>query len=424
MNRVRPLNKPFHDKVDVFLPGQGDSLTEAPAYQWVPADDVDVSAYRSTNDPSQILVRLRVEGHRGPLPGPEASVDLPGASRHNDIDGFSLHLPGLIVTSKGTAIAVCQKRHHSTSDCGNKIDILLSRSEDDARTWSPQTVIFEEEGVATILGSIFEDRETTTVFVTFWKMPADIEDDLGYFGMYAKEVGGFWMLKSNDEGKTWSEPFHVLPEPNSEGWVGWPNNCVHGIQLVSGTHAGRLVMPAFLFKDGEPGQAPGVRGGLLYSDDHAGTWKAGAVLRDGSDEVSLVETGGQGEIYLSHRMNTKFTGKRHFARSVDGGRTFYEIGQHVDLPDPRLHAGLIRYGDTVLFSSPQGEARQMTIALSRDESASWHSFRPIDGNLSRYSDLAATNDGTILCIYTNGVQRDRDKISVARFNIEWLNEQN
>lgn len=416
------MNKPFLEKVDVFLPGKDDTLTQTPAYQWEPANDVDTSAYRSTSDPMKILVRLRVEGHRGPLPGLEAAVGLPGASRHNDIDGFSLHLPGLIVTKQGTAIAVCQRRHHSTSDCGNKIDILLSRSEDDGQTWSRQSVLFEEEGIATILGSIFEDHATSTLFVTFWKMPADVEDDLGYFRTYAKEVGGFWMLNSTDEGRTWSDPFHVQPDPSEEGWVGWPNNCVHGIQLLSGSHPGRLVIPAFLFKEGEPGQVPGVRGGLLHSDDHASTWKAGAVLKDGSDEVNLVEIGDQGGIYINHRMNTKFTGKRHFARSVDGGQTICEVGQHVDLPDPRLHAGLIRRGDTLLFSSPQGGARRMTVASSSNEGASWKMGPSIDENLSRYSDLAVTVDGTILCLYTNGVKRDRDKISVARFNLEWLGE--
>tara|TARA_Y100000588_G_scaffold369251_1_gene438058 strand:+ start:5029 stop:5442 length:414 start_codon:yes stop_codon:yes gene_type:complete len=128
--------------VDVFLPGQGDKLTQAPSYRWDLENDIDVSAYRSTTDPNQILVRLRVEGHRGPFPGLKATVDLPGTNRHNDIEGFSLHLPGLIVTKQGTAIAVCQKRHHSTADCSNKIDILLSRSEDDGRTWSSQTTVF------------------------------------------------------------------------------------------------------------------------------------------------------------------------------------------------------------------------------------------------------------------------------------------
>ena len=268
----------------------------------------------------------------------------------------------------------------------------------------PKRPFFEEDDVATILGSIFEDRITSTLFVTFWKMPADVQDDLGYFGTYAKNVGGFWMLKSTDEGRTWSEPYLIQPESNAEGWVAWPNNCIHGIQLATDPHRGRLVIPAFHYKEGETAQVPGVRGGLLYSDDSGSTWRAGAVLRDGSDEVSLVETNDKGEIYVTHRMNTNFTGHRHFARSVDGGLTFNETGAHTDLPDPRLHAGLIRCGET----------RRMTIASRGDSGHSWEIGPSIDENLSRYSDLAATPGGTVLCVYTNGTRRDRDKVSVAR----------
>ena len=46
-----------------------------------------------------------------------------------------------------------------------------------------------------------------------------------------------------------------------------------------------------------------------------------------------------------------------------------------------------------------------------------------EGRKARYSDLAVTPDGTILCLYTNGTVRDNEKISVARFNLAWLDEQ-
>ena len=62
----------------------------------------------------------------------------------------------------------------------------------------------------------------------------------------------------------------------------------------------------------------------------------------------------------------------------------------------------------------------MTIRMSRDEGKSWDMSWRVERGLSRYSDLAVTADGTILCLYTNGVVRDREKISVARFNLEWL----
>jgi sialidase-1 len=258
-------------------------------------------------------------------------------------------------------------------------------------------------------------------------MPADILDDLGYFSEYAKGGGGFYLLKSTDEGRSWSDPFYVSPKPNTDGWVGWPNNCVHGIQLAFGPRKGRLVIPAFLYKEGEPGQVPGVRGGLLCSDDHGQSWKAGAVLPEGSDEVSLVETA-EGGIYVSYRKNTLATGKRHSARSTDYGETFCEHGQHEEVPDANLHAGLIRHRggerrseDLLLFSSPS-PMKDMTIRMSRDEGGSWDMSRRVEQGLSRYSDLAVTADGIVLCLYTNGVVRDREKISVARFNLEWLME--
>ena len=420
------MSEAFFEKIDVFLPGQGEELTQAPTHHWERAERASTQIYYSTREPKSVLIHLTglTREERKALADMPIEVDL-SALKYHDFDGFGVHLPGLIVTTQGTAIAVCQKRHGSMGDGGNQVDILMSRSEDDGATWQRQEVIFEEEGAYTYLGPIFEDCTTGAVFVAFWKMPADILDDLGYFSEYAKGGGGFYLLKSTDQGRSWSEPLYVSPKPNADGWVGWPNNCVHGIQLTFGSRKGRLVIPAFLYKEGESGQVPGVRGGLLYSDDGGQNWKAGAVLPEGSDEVSLVENTAGG-IYVSYRKNTLATGKRHFARSVDSGETFSEHGQHEEVPDANLHAGLIRYcggeevgEDILLFSNPS-PAKDMTIRMSRDEGRNWDFSRRVEQGLSRYSDLAMTPDGTILCLYTNGVVRDREKISVARFNLEWL----
>ena len=420
------MSEAFFEKIDVFLPGQGEELAQAPVYHWERAEPANAQIYYSTREPKSVLIHLTglTREEREALADMPIEVDL-SALKYHDFDGFGVHLPGLIVTTQGTAIAVCQKRHGSMGDGGNQVDILMSRSEDGGSTWQRQEVIFEEAGAYTYLGPIFEDCTTGAVFVAFWKMPADILDDLGYFSEYAKGGGGFYLLKSTDQGRSWSAPLYVSPKPNAEGWGGWPNNCVHGIQLVFGPRKGRLVIPAFLYKVGEPGQVPGVRGGLLYSDDGGQSWSAGAVLPEGSDEVSLVETAAGG-IYVSYRKNTLATGKRHFARSIDYGETFSEHGQHEEVPDANLHAGLIRYrggeevGDDILLFSNPSPAKDMTIRMSRDEGRSWDISRRVERALSRYSDLAVTADGTILCLYTNGVVRDREKISVARFNLEWL----
>ena len=424
------MSEAFFEKIDVFLPGQGETLTQAPAYHWERAEHAIGHIYYSTQEPKSVLIHLKgmTRQQRKALADMPVEVDF-SALKYHDFDGFGVHLPGLIVTAQGSVIAVCQKRHHSMGDGGHQIDILMSRSDDGGMTWQRQVVIFGEKDTYTYLGPIFFDCTTGAVWVAFWKMPATVLDDLGYFSEYAKQGGGFWLLKSIDDGRSWSDPFYVRPQPNDDEWVGWPNNNVHGIQLAFGTRKGRLVIPAFLYKAGEPGQVPGVRGGLLYSDDHGQSWWAGAVLPEGSDEVSLVETAAGG-IYVSYRKNTRATGKRHFARSSDAGETFCQHGQHEEVPDAGLHAGLTRYrrgGDRaeniLLFSNPS-PARDMTIRMSRDQGRSWPISRRLEAGLSRYSDLAVTADGTILCLYTNGKVRDSEKISVARFNLEWLTATN
>jgi hypothetical protein len=262
-------HKPFFEKVDVLFPGLGDTLSQAPVPRWKRDQRAVGHIYYSTGEPKSAIIHLEGMTRQEVQALAKIPVEIDFTqTRYHESDGFGIHLPGLLVTARGTVIAVCQKRHHSMADSGHPIDVMISRSQDDGRTWQRQEVIFQEQGISAFLGPIFEDRTTGTVFVAFWKMPEGVVDDLGYFSEYAQQGGGFWLVKSTDEGQNWSDPFYVRPQPNDDGWVAWTNNCVHGIQLVSEPFAGRLVLPAFLYKEGEPGQVSGIRGGLLYSDDN------------------------------------------------------------------------------------------------------------------------------------------------------------
>ena len=451
------MSKPSVENVDVFFPGQGDTLTQAPAYHWerteAPSEvsakeglseeterrapdaihtlGVTANFYTNTRDPNAMLIAVigTDRSQRQRLSQADVTVDFTNLHYH-DYDGFGVHMPGLIVTAAGTAVAVCCRRHDSMSDGGHENDILTARSEDGGETWSRQQVIHAEKGQYTFLGAIVEDRTTDEILVSFWNIPAEVRDDLGYFSTYADQGGGFGLVKSTDDGLTWSEAVQVDPRPNAEGWTGWPNNNVHGIQLTAGPQRGRLVIPGFLYKEGEPGEVPGVRGGLLYSDDHGQTWTVGGVLPDGSDEVSLVETTG-GEIYVSYRRNTQRRDGRTFARSRDGGQSFYELGEHVEISGRPVHVGLARYGsgednhpEVLLFSHPVGVnhlipgGTEMTIYASTDGGRTWPVSKLIDPRPCRYSDLAVTADGTVLCMYTVGNVRDSEKLTVARLNIE------
>ena len=422
------MSLPFLEHVDVFLPGRGDTLLRSPDYEWERIGVVEGHFYRNARGTGEIRILLKAASteERALIHGTD-DVDIPKNTlwMHDFRGCFGVHTPGLIVTSKGTAVAVCIRRHDSMSDGGHDGDILTARSEEDGKSWSPQKVIFQEAGILVYLGPIVEDRTTGTIFVSFWKIPAEVLDDTGFFKTHAARGGGFYLLKSTDEGQTWSEPLPIYPAPNEDGWMAWNNNSAHGIQLAGGPHPGRLILPAFLFKADEPGYVQGIRGGLMLSDDHGETWRAGAVFTEGSDEVTVAETG-EGALYISYRMNSRTTGKRHFARSRDGGETLSEEGEHPDLACRGLHAGLVRCAggkegepDLLLFSNPPG--LQMAVSISRDNARTWSAPKPLhQGGKARYSDLAVTADGTILCLYTNGTIRDSEKISVARFNSAWL----
>ena len=57
---------------------------------------------------------------------------------------------------------------------------------------------------------------TGTVFVSYWKIPAKVLNDLDYFGEYASKDGGFWLMKSDDQGRNWSDPYYLKPAPNED----------------------------------------------------------------------------------------------------------------------------------------------------------------------------------------------------------------
>src|SRR6185312_6095681 len=59
--------------------------------------------------------------------------------------GYKLyHIPGVVVTAKGTALAWCEARKNGGD--WDDIEILLRRSTDDARTWSEPRSIVEVAG--------------------------------------------------------------------------------------------------------------------------------------------------------------------------------------------------------------------------------------------------------------------------------------
>src|SRR5687767_10054155 len=59
-------------------------------------------------------------------------------------DGYHTYrIPSLLVTTKGTVVAFAEGRRKGTSDTGD-IDLLMKRSDDGGKTWSKQSMVWDE----------------------------------------------------------------------------------------------------------------------------------------------------------------------------------------------------------------------------------------------------------------------------------------
>lgn len=359
----------------------------------------------------------------------------------SNCDPHFYRLPSLIVTSRGTVLAASQKRFGGRSDFAPS-SWVLRRSCDGGRTFEREQTLFERSDYCTFNGNLVEDRQTGAVFACFIAFPQ--AEHAGWFTKtWIPQGGGFSIVKSTDDGRTWSAPVEVVPQPNAEGWCGggaFNNN--HGVQLRVGPHAGRLVIGARVFKAGVYENR--AKGGLIYSDDHGKTWHVGGVpfpdWGDINGEMTVGETA-DGEVYVNCRnevnkvaARAKQDGssdklpeglvpqRRLYARSRDGGETFYEEGCHAELFDGPCNAGQTAYswgddGDGILlFTAPVNRQRtHLTCYLSRDGGRNWTAGNVISESSGGYSDVAVLPDKTILTLYES-----REGLLLARYNFDWL----
>jgi sialidase-1 len=120
-------------------------------------------------------------------------------------------------------------------------------------------------------------------------------------------------------------------------------------------------------------------------------------------------------------------GKRGYATSKDGGKTWSPIQYDSQLVSPACQGSVIRFTDgkrddksRILLSSPVGSDRvNLTVHLTYDECRTWPVKKLVHKGLAAYSDLAIAHDRSILLLYEAD---DYSKIALARFNLEWLSD--
>lgn len=353
------------------------------------------------------------------------------------------HIPGIVVTAKGTVLAWCEARKGGGD--WSDIRILLRRSTDEGKTWSAPQSIAEVPGPKRKNPFSTGLKGVDPTHVTY-NNPVLIADKDGTVHMlFCLEYERAFYQRSGDDGLTWSAPTEITATfeafRKDYDWKVLATGPNHSIQLKTG----RLVVPVWL-STGTGGNAhrPSVTA-TIVSDDDGKTWQAGEIAVPNTEEwINPNETVAvelkDGTVMLNVRSESK-AHRRLVVTSPDGATNWSAPRFDEALLEPICMAGLVRYehgGESALiFSNPhnleggrEGEPepgksrarKNVSVKLSRDEGKTWPVNKLLEDGPSAYSDLAVTRDGTILCFYGAGSKLSfaGSALRLARFNLEWL----
>ncbi|NEB82012.1 laminin G [Streptomyces sp. SID14478] len=347
-------------------------------------------------------------------------------------------IPAVVKTVKGTLLAFAEGRRNDCGDAGD-IDIVVKRSEDGGRTWSPLQVVNAGGGDTHGNPAPVVDRRTGRVMLaetyntgrTDGKgcdVPCDRTPHMQY---------------SDDDGRTWSQPRDLSAEllpPDFNSW--YATGPVHGIQLTGGRHRGRLVFTVNAETwQGEQGvgRVTANHAALMISDDHGAHWRVGAkdswpIADDGTfrqkpSEMTLAELP-DGTLYISGReQDGTDLGHRTDTVSRDGGETFARPFTAIpDLYVPQVQGSLVpvgKDGRQLLLACPgdPDRRRTMTIRSSYDGGRTWDSFdrgTVVTTDWSGYSDMVQADSGHVGLMYEGGAVDARDEIRFSRFTLDRL----
>lgn len=359
------------------------------------------------------------------------------ALRQHNQDGVHTHrIPGITTAKNGSLLAIYDARYESARDLQGHMDIGLSRSIDQGKTWLPMQIAIDMgtygglpqkfNGVSD--ACILTDKRTGSIYIAgLWMY--GLLDDKGKWiegltdtstkwnhqwkargsqpGFDIKQTAQFLIVKSTDNGKTWSKPINLTKMCKREEWWLWAPAPGSGITLKDGT----LVFPTQgRDANGKPFS------NLTYSKDSGKTWKTSkAAVTEETTENMAVELS-DGAIMLNMRANSNRTNSgsgngRAIAVTRDLGETWTtHPTSHKALIEPTCMASIIRHDYTLrgykksmlIFCNPNAKTlrNHMTIQVSYDDGNTWVKKILLDEQKSRaYSCITSIDPETIGVIY-------------------------
>ena len=358
--------------------------------------------------------------------------------QHNQDNVHTYRIPGLATAKDGSLLAIFDVRRDKGGDLQGNIDIGVSRSVDGGNTWLPMQIAIDMEqwgglpekfnGVSD--PNILVDKNTGTIYIAGLWMHGVLDANGKWIegltdtstnwnhqwrakgsqpGFDVKQSSQFMLVKSEDNGKTWSKPVNITQQCKQEDWWLWAPAPGAGITLRDGT----LVFPT-QGRD-KSGKA---FSNITYSKDGGNTWHtSNRAARESTTENMAVELS-DGAIMLNMRCgkNKSDTGDTNgrviaVTRNLGANWTEHPTSRGA-LREPVCMASIIRHDypvkdqkkSVLLFANPDSKTlrNHMAIRVSYDDGLTWPANKKIllDEWKSRgYSCLTSIDADTIGIVY-------------------------
>ena len=316
-------------------------------------------------------------------------------------DGYqAFRIPVIEAASDGSLLAFAEGRKRNCGDPGtenNEVHLVLKRSVDGGRSWSPMMVIENagESWSAANPTSVL-DRQTGRIWLHYLRGKPGRGSEKARPG--TDDIRNLVRF-SDDHGASWSEPADITPvcrdlaDPQWRCTVTGPGG---GIQ----DRHGRLIVPCW--------KSPyGVF--AVFSEDQGRSWQRGGMVPGtcGGDEDQVVELS-DGRILLDFRQEVGE--HRWLATSSDGGRTWSDPwpGQTVTPVCCAIERFTLQSaGDDrnrIIWTGPKGPERRthLVVRISDDEAGSFPRERLIAEGPAAYSDMALLQDGNVGVLWERG----------------------
>jgi sialidase-1 len=336
--------------------------------------------------------------------------------RHQDDGVHTYRIPALATSPKGTLLCVYDMRRRMGRDLQEDIDIGSSRSVDGGQTWESARVIMdmgeygglpqEQNGCSD--PGILVDRQTGEIFCfALWMhgKPGKHQwvGDGSEPGFEIGKSAQFMMVRSQDDGATWTKPVNLTRQLKQEAWWLLAPSPQSGLCLPDGT----LVMPVE-GRDG-PGELA-TFATLMVSRDHGQTWTVGKPAYNGGNECQAA-TLSDGSLMLNIRNDRERF--RAVAVTKDLGNTWapHPTSRNT-LIEPNCNGSLLGFdfgaanarNHILLFANPHSQKGRThhTIQVSFDDGQTWpdsHHLLLDDGAGAGYPSLTRVDNDHVGIVY-------------------------